>query len=534
MTIITHDISSWAKKLWTSGGAVNYTKTFYTMLIWRFKDNGTPYLTKATDLPTNSVEITNPGEPETSRLVKRKCVTHAEKTLGVFKAADLSQTGEYQHLIRKATRFAKALISCPLNQVHSWLAYNTVYIPSVTYLFPITALDEKQCGKLQKLLKPVLLQKLGLPPTLPNGVVYGNQYFGGIGILQLFAEQGMAQTLLFMRHIRAQTTIGKQIIIALRHYQLATGLIKSVLEDTRKVPYVQIPWFDKFRQYLRNTSSTIQLSDTWCPEPQRDKDDSIMAKILAFPQFKTRDLATINACRLYLRVTQISNISSADGSRVLTRMLTGDYHRTELDTLRPTQIEWPHQEKPNKSSWKIWTKALQAAICRENGQLFTPLGKWNKQIEYDWTYYLTSTDNFLYSRQNSIWRQHLPVRVGLVMKFNKESSPSRPPNNPYPVNPKLTNNHIVCHHAYCSRKSLTSNSPTTSTFSEYLQVHMEPWEHHLLSDIVEYSDSNFSLADHIRLGDDLHLGTDGGDTDGNGTFGWVVAAGVLQWRKIGT
>ena len=102
------------------------------------------------------------------------------------------------------------------------------------------------------------------------------------------------------------------------------------------------------------------------------------------------------------------------------------------------------------------------------------------------------------------------------------------------MNPKLTNNHIVCHHAYCSRKSLTSNSPTTSTFSEYLQVHMEPWEHHLLSDIVEYSDSNFSLADHIRLGDDLHLGTDGGDTDGNGTFGWVVAAGVLQWRKIGT
>jgi hypothetical protein len=36
---------------------------------------------------------------------------------------------------------------------------------------------------------------------------------------------------------------------------------------------------------------------------------------------------------------------------------------------------------------------------------------------------------------------------------------------------------------------------------------MAPWEHHLLSDIVEYTESNFF----------------GGDTDRNGTFGWAIA-----------
>ena len=114
------------------------------MLIWRFKDNGIPYLANEEDIPTNSVEIPNPGNPDETCIVKRKCVTHAAKTLGVFKAAALSQTGEYQHLLRKTKRFAKEpLISCPLNHVHSaWLAYATVYIPSVTYLFPTTALDE--------------------------------------------------------------------------------------------------------------------------------------------------------------------------------------------------------------------------------------------------------------------------------------------------------------------------------------------------------------------------------------------------------
>jgi hypothetical protein len=146
----------------------------------------------------------------------------------------------------------------------------------------------------------VLLQKLGLPPTLPNGIVYGNQYFGGIGLLQLFAEQGIGQTLLFMRHIRGQTTIGTQIMIALRHYQLATGLT----EDTREITYVKIPWFNEFRNFLRNTSGTIQLSEHWSPEPQRDRDESIMTKILTSGNFKPRELEIINACRLYLKESQ--------------------------------------------------------------------------------------------------------------------------------------------------------------------------------------------------------------------------------------
>jgi hypothetical protein len=523
MAIITHDISSWSKILWTSGGAVNYQKSFYSMLIWKFNANGTAYLAKEQDLPPNTVNIPNPSKPEETHTVKRKCVTAASKTLGVFKAADLSQTGEYQHLIRKTTRFAKALVSCPLNHVHSWLAYNTVYIPSVTYSTPTTALDEQKWDKIQKLLKPILLQKLGLPTTLPNGIVYGNQYFGGIGLLQLFAEQGIGQTLLFMRHIRAQTTIGNQIIIALRHYQLATGLTDSVLEDTREIPYVKIPWFDEFRHYLRNTAGTIQLSDHWSPELQRDKDESIMAIILNSGQFKTRELEIINACRLYLRVTRVSDITTSDGSRITARMLMGTYTPTEIDDVRPTKIEWPYQEKPDKSAWKIWIKALQTTICRENGQLFQSLGKWNAKIEYDWKYYLTSKDNYLYSRQDGSWCRHKPIRLGLVLKFNKDHSPSPPPINPYPVNPSLNQTNIVCHHAYSSRTPPPSAKPKANTFPEHLAIHMEPWETHLLSDIVEYDDSNFSLADHVRLGDELILGTDGGDTDGNGTFGWALA-----------
>jgi hypothetical protein len=88
------DISRWAKLLWTSGGAINFDKTSYSMLIWRFKDNGIAELTPEKDLPRNSVKISNPTKPSETHTIKRKCVTTSIKTLGVFKAADLSQKDE--------------------------------------------------------------------------------------------------------------------------------------------------------------------------------------------------------------------------------------------------------------------------------------------------------------------------------------------------------------------------------------------------------------------------------------------------------
>ena len=121
MGMITHDIKRWTKILWTSGGAINSIKSFYSMLIWKFEDNGIATLCKNEELPANSVKIPNPSKPTETYTIKRKCVTEASKTLGVFKAADLSQSGELKYLKKKATKFAKALISCPLSNMHAWL-----------------------------------------------------------------------------------------------------------------------------------------------------------------------------------------------------------------------------------------------------------------------------------------------------------------------------------------------------------------------------------------------------------------------------
>eukprot|EP00978_Attheya_sp_CCMP212_P029648 scaffold106016_cov33-Attheya_sp.AAC.1 len=129
MTLIVHDISKWTKLLWTSGGAINFTKSFYTMVIWTFTADGIAKITLNDDLPTNTVTINTPSKPNERQSIKRKCVMTASKTLGVFKAADLSQTGEFKHLKTKAEQFTKAIVSCPLSHMHAWLSYMPVFIP---------------------------------------------------------------------------------------------------------------------------------------------------------------------------------------------------------------------------------------------------------------------------------------------------------------------------------------------------------------------------------------------------------------------
>jgi hypothetical protein len=287
-----------------------------------------------------------------------------------MKAADLNQTAEYKHLIMKTTTFTKALAACPMSHYHAWLGYMTVYIPGVTYSFPTTSLTEKQCTALQTIFKATLLQKMGLPPTLPLEIVYGDKYFGGIGLLNLFAEQGMQQTLLLMRHVRANTTLGQQLIIAIRYYQLHAGIANSVLEDTQPLPYMRFPWINSLRQYLYQISGKIQMTEPWVQTTQRKGDTFIMEEMLKSKRFTDHELSLIYNCRLYLQVSRVSDITTPDGSRIMTKMLTGDC--ADNIAFRKQEYTWPRQDRPQERAWKTWRTAITTVLSTTAGKLHAP------------------------------------------------------------------------------------------------------------------------------------------------------------------
>lgn len=109
---------------------------------------------------------------------------------------------------------------------------------------------QDQCERLQKLIRSKLLSKLGLPRTFPTEILYGDEYHGGLGVRELFGEQGMYQVQTLVKHIRAGSLLGTQMEIAIHCYQLQAGISAPVLEMTAELPYLEYPWFDRIREYL--------------------------------------------------------------------------------------------------------------------------------------------------------------------------------------------------------------------------------------------------------------------------------------------
>jgi hypothetical protein len=113
--------------------------------------------------------------------------------------------------------------------------------------------------------------------------------------------------------------------------------------------------------------------------------------------------------------------------------------------------------------------------------------------------------------------------LGITQKYEKKGNISAPPQLPYPANPKISEKHFTCHHS-CSKRRPQDKQKTLiwNTLEEFIANNMQAWEQHLLSDIEEMKEG-MTLADALRLGLDIWLITDGGDTDGNGYYGWVIA-----------
>ena len=87
----------------------------------------------------------------------------------------------------------------------------------------------------------------------------------------------------------------------------------------------------------------------------------------------------INACRLWLQVTILSDISNLKGDQI-----------TQAAWLRLAQIpsndsDWPVQGRPHNTVWGIWRKALSDTFCMKDsryvlasrpGGLTQSLGVW--------------------------------------------------------------------------------------------------------------------------------------------------------------
>jgi len=98
----------------------------------------------------------------------------------------------------------------------------------------------------------------------------------------------------------------------------------------------------------------IQIQDdAWTIPALRHNDVFIMEDIedleLSVPQ-----LEQINACRMYMKVTTLAEITDHTGTTLLPQTLLKhpDQHPQGLQAISTLTLEWPHIHCPSKASWK--------------------------------------------------------------------------------------------------------------------------------------------------------------------------------------
>jgi hypothetical protein len=166
--------------------------------------------------------------------------------------------------------------------------------------------------------------------------------------------------LISMRHIQAATDVGTLLLITIQWWQLVAGVSFPLLEHPAEpLPYLSVDWFSVFRTFLAEIQGSLHIPAVTNDliSPPRTQDSNLMDTVSSLPSVATADLQRFNRVRLWMGVTYLSEILSADGCHLARDAWTGT---------RPcfTPRLWPFQEKPDNLGLRVWRRFLTDAFLK--------------------------------------------------------------------------------------------------------------------------------------------------------------------------
>ena len=266
----------WEELLHATGGKLELQKCFFYWMNWKFDQEGIAKLTKIQDCFA-SVRIKDSETGEEVNIERQEC-DNAHKTLGAMETPSGDYRAEVKRLLAKAKVTAQRISSAAISRNEAVVIFRSMFLPSISYSFPVGILTCKEADKVQGAPIQALLSVMGYNSNMPREVVYGPQECGGISIRHLFAEQGAIKTTTILQQIRADRLLGKMISIQLRWAQRVAGVSFPILEQpqTRLPQLEDEKWIKTLREFLAASELGIRISEMKCPKPKRTHDRVLM------------------------------------------------------------------------------------------------------------------------------------------------------------------------------------------------------------------------------------------------------------------
>jgi len=304
----------WHGGLRATGGALKPEKCSWSLLAYRWYQGKAHLYTQAL-LPA-TLEVPDPTG--TMVTIQRHDPDEAIKVVGVFQAMDGSMTAQLQDLKERADGWVEAMEDRTLPRKLAWDALNLYIWSSLRYPLPATTFTEPESDLILRRFYQLLIPTLGTCRNIPKAIRYAPTTFQGLGLPNIYVEQGGAQLRYLLMHGSIPSFLGDAYRSSLEQLQLEIGVSEPVLE-TSFARYGHLATdclLKSIWEFSWKHQIEIRGTETPLPMLQRESDGFLMELITTEPSMSRRELLGFNRCRLHMETMTLADVTTGDGKAI--------------------------------------------------------------------------------------------------------------------------------------------------------------------------------------------------------------------------
>jgi hypothetical protein len=251
----------------------------------------------------------------------------------------------------------------------------------------------------------VALPKAGFSGSMSS--VFRNALIVSLGLngTDLYTTMGTMRTALLVHHCWKQTPTGQLLCTCIENEVGMYGLIWSNKFPTYSKWCSNHSWLFQVCQFNNDHEITVNVAHATLK--LKHLHDIGLVDVFHRHFDSKAELRAINRVRMLHKVVSLSDISTADGTRLETTFLS----RSEFGGCRNDFI-WPTKHHASSADFTIWSKAMEFASAGPNQSLIAPLGDWlvddDQQWPGEWDWFVSSDREFLYFRtSDKEWHRYL-------------------------------------------------------------------------------------------------------------------------------
>ena len=231
---------------------------------------------------------------------------------------------------------------------------------------------------------------MGYSSKWPKALRYGTHKYSSLK-LQYFGLEQLIQKIDTIHRFTNNKDFKHLLTNMIDSFQLTSGDSTPVLENKKwKINYVNSTCTTSLVQELQQYNIQQKLQTTFKLTKQIINDSNVMENELTNNNKLTTTVKKFNACRLFLQVNYLSEITTIDG-----KSLDDTIIGTNITKRSESTLLWPNQMQPKSEHWKKWIKKIKQRYCIPNLlQLKEQFirGKWNQPNHklthnYKWIFY---------------------------------------------------------------------------------------------------------------------------------------------------